>query len=67
MGLLAECSFVPIFTGIGFMLLLFPTGTLPSPRWRPFAGLSVLATALTMAGFAARPALVALPALTVPR
>jgi hypothetical protein len=25
-GLLAECSFVPIFAGIGFMLLLFPSG-----------------------------------------
>ena len=61
-GLLAECSFVPIFAGIGFMLLLFPSGTLPSPRWRPFAGLSLLATALTMAGFVVRPGLVALPA-----
>ncbi len=61
-GLLAECSFVPIFTGIGFMLLLFPSGTLPSPRWRPFAGLGLLATALTMAGFVVRPGLVALPA-----
>ncbi len=66
-GLLAECSFVPIFAGIGFMLLLFPTGTLPSPRWRLFAGLGLLATALTMAGFVVRPALVALPALAVPR
>ena len=61
-GLLAECSFVPIFAGIGFMLLLFPSGTLPSPRWRPFAGLGLLATALTMAGFVVRPGLVALPA-----
>jgi signal transduction histidine kinase len=61
-GLLAECSFVPIFAGIGFMLLLFPSGSLPSPRWRPFAGLGLLATALTMAGFVVRPALVALPA-----
>ena len=61
-GLLAECSFVPVFTGIGFMLLLFPSGTLPSPRWRPFAGLGLLATALTMAGFVVRPGLVALPA-----
>ena len=66
-GLLAECSFVPIFTGIGFMLLLFPTGTLPSPRWRPFAGLALLATALTMAGFVVQPRLVALPAPAVPR
>lgn len=61
-GLLAQCSFVPIFAGIGFMLLLFPSGTLPSPRWRPFAGLGLLATALTMAGFVVRPGPVALPA-----
>ncbi len=61
-GLLAEWSFVPLFTGFGFMLLLFPSGRLPSPRWRPFAGLGLLATALTMAGFVVRPRLVALPA-----
>jgi len=42
-GLLAEWSFIPVFTGIGFMLLLFPSGTLPSPRWRPWAGLGLLA------------------------
>ena len=61
-GLLAEWSFVPIFTGLGFMLLLFPTGRLPSPRWRPFAGLGLLATALAMTGFVVHPRLVALPA-----
>ena len=61
-GLLAEWSFVPVLTGLGFMLLLFPSGTLPSPRWRPFAGLGLLATALTMIGFVVRPRLVALSA-----
>ena len=61
-GLLGEWSFIPVFTGIGFMLLLFPSGTLPSPRWRPWAGLGLLATALTMAGFVVRPRLMALPA-----
>ena len=61
-GLLAEWSFIPVFTGVGFMLLLFPSGSLPSPRWRPFAGLGLLATALTMVGFVVRPRLVALPA-----
>ena len=61
-GLLAEWSFVPVFTALGFMLLLFPSGTLPSPRWRPLAGLGLLATALTMVGFVVRPRLMALPA-----
>ena len=60
-GLLGEWSFIPVFTGIGFMLMLFPSGTLPSPRWRPWAGLGLLATALTMVGFVVRPRLMALP------
>jgi signal transduction histidine kinase len=61
-GLLAEWTFVPVLTGVSFMLLLFPSGTLPSPRWRPFVWLGLLATALTMAGFVVHPRLVALPA-----
>jgi signal transduction histidine kinase len=61
-GLLAEWSFVPIFTGMSFMLMLFPTGRLPSPRWRPVAGLGLLATVLTMVGFVVHPRMVALPA-----
>jgi len=32
LGLLAEWSFVPILPALGFMLLLFPSGRLPSPR-----------------------------------
>jgi hypothetical protein len=44
------------------MLGLFPSGTLPSPRWRPFAALALLATALAMAGFVVHPRLIALPA-----
>jgi signal transduction histidine kinase len=61
-GLLAEWSFVPVFTGVPFMLVLFPSGTLPSPRWRPWLGLGLVATALTMIGFVVRPRAVALPA-----
>ena len=33
-GLLGEWCFVPVFTGVPFMLVMFPSGTLPSPRWR---------------------------------
>jgi signal transduction histidine kinase len=61
-GLLGEWSFIPVFTGLGFMLLLFPSGTLPSRRWRPWAGLGLLATALTMVGFVVHPRLMAFPA-----
>ena len=61
-GLLAERSVVPVFSVLGFMLLLFPSGTLPSPRWRPFAALALLATALAMAGVVVHPSLIALPA-----
>ena len=61
-GLLAEWTFVPVLTGVGFLLLLFPSGSLPSPGWRPFAGLGLLAIALTMVGFVVHPRMVALPA-----
>jgi signal transduction histidine kinase len=61
-GLLAEWSFVPLLSAMIFMFLLFPPGTLPSPRWRPFAALALLATALTMAGVVVHPRLIALPA-----
>ena len=60
-GLLAEWSFIALFSAIVLMLLLFPSGTLPSPRWRPFAALTLLVTALTMAGFVVHPRQVALP------
>jgi signal transduction histidine kinase len=62
MALLAEWSFVPVNAALVFMLLLFPSGTLPSPRWRPLAALTLLATALALAGFVVHPRLIALPA-----
>ena len=62
MGLLAEWSVIPVFLVLGFMLLLFPSGTLPSPRWRLFAGLALLATALALIGFVVHPRTMALTA-----
>ena len=47
-GLLAEWTFAPLFALIIFLLLLFPTGTLPSRRWRPVAwAASCLAVVVT--------------------
>jgi hypothetical protein len=54
-GLLAEWFFVPVVMALGFVALLFPSGTLPSPRWRPFAWAVLLVNGLAMIGFAVRP------------
>jgi signal transduction histidine kinase len=62
LGLLAEWSFVPILSGSAFLFLLYPTGTLPSRRWRPFAGLGLLGTGLALAGVLVYPRMMQLPA-----
>ena len=59
-GTLAECSFPAVVFTIAFMFLLFPTGTLPSRRWRPVAGAGFVLAALTTAGLVVHPRLVAL-------
>jgi signal transduction histidine kinase len=61
-GVISEALFVPVVMAIGFMLLLFPTGALPSPRWRPVAVIAVAATAITIVAFILTPREVALPA-----
>lgn len=61
-GAMGEWAFFPVVAVLAYTFLLFPTGTLPSPRWRPVGVLNFLATGLLMLGFilVARP--VALPA-----
>lgn len=54
-GALAQCSFAVVSFTIAFLFLLFPTGTLPSRRWRPVAAAGVLLTILTTAGLAVHP------------
>ncbi len=49
-ALLGYLSFYPIPVAMNFIMLLTPTGSLPSPRWRPHA--AILVTATVMAALA---------------
>jgi len=61
-GAVGECSFAGIMFIIAFMFFLFPTGKLPSRRWRPVAAAGFLLTGVTTIGLVVRPRLVQLPA-----
>jgi hypothetical protein len=44
------------------MLFFFPTGTLPSRRWRPILTLGIAASALTLIGWILSPRPITVPA-----
>ena len=60
-GTLSECSFSLVAFLIAFMFLLFPTGKLPSSRWRPVAAAGFLLAGLTLIGLVVTPRLLHLP------
>ena len=51
-GALAEAVFVLVAIDLAALFLVFPTGRLPSPRWRPAALAGLVLTGLTLASFA---------------
>ena len=61
-GALSEWLFFPVVAVLACALLLFPTGTLRSRRWRPVVVLNFLVTGLLMIVFILAPRRVGLPA-----
>ena len=61
-GTLAEAIFVLTATNLAAMFLVFPSGRLPSPRWRPAALAGLVLTGLSLASFVVSTRRVALPA-----
>jgi hypothetical protein len=60
-GALAAVSFTGVAFLLAFMVFLFPTGTLPSRRWRPLAAAGFLLAGLAAVGLVLRARQVQLP------
>jgi len=61
-GTLAEAAFVLVAAGLAAIFLVFPSGRLPSPRWRPAVLAGLVLTGLSVASFVVSTRQVALPA-----
>ena len=61
-GALAEAVFVIVAMDLAAVFLVFPSGRLPSPRWRPAALAGLVLTGLSVASFVVSTRRVALPA-----
>ncbi len=61
-GGFGEWVFGPTLTALGFLLFLFPTGKLPSPRWRPVLVVGLVAAGITTIGFIVNPVTYGIPA-----
>jgi signal transduction histidine kinase len=60
-GAISEVVFVPIVTTLELLLVVFPSGALPSRRWRPFAAGAIGATGVAVVGFIVSSRQVGLP------
>jgi signal transduction histidine kinase len=61
-GMIAQTTWVLTAPSLAFMLFFFPTGRLPSARWRPIVGVGVTAVLLTAIGFLVNPVSYGIPA-----
>jgi signal transduction histidine kinase len=61
-GSIAEWAFVASEIVLGYLLFFFPTGAIPSPRWRPVLIVGIAAGAVTTIGFVLNPVEYGVPA-----